>query len=312
MEQAGEFVREGGGGYDLFHNLRRSSRHRVIPYPSDVRRERVSCANCIYQLEITGSTLILLGIGNGRKGFPSHYPGIDIHRFPSSTQCGPGHEHHLSLRVRRPIRKARFNTPIETSLICEEIALGRFVRLRGIIHILLSATMQFALILLTLAGLCSSTYTIFEKISGPPQPWIANSNGHIDVNQHFVLWIHLKNQNRAAFHQKVFDAATPGHATYGQHLTRQQVEDFLAPEERAFSLVAQWLNSFQDGALAHEYTIKNDWYIVNTTLGTAMELLQADYHLYENTETGKTTVRTLAYSLPAELHPHVDMIGEQT
>lgn len=151
------------------------------------------------------------------------------------------------------------------------------------------------------------SYQVFEKIPAVPHPWVAKNKDQLDLDQTFRLRIHLKNQNVASFQQKVLDVATPGHALYGQHLSRSEVNDFLAPQSRSFDLLQEWLNAFDGGILASNYTVDNDWVIVETTIGTVEKLLQSDYQLYENTDNGKTTARTLAYSLPAELHPHVDI-----
>jgi tripeptidyl-peptidase-1 len=53
----------------------------------------------------------------------------------------------------------------------------------------------------------------------------------------------------------------------------------------------------------------NDWIIIDGTIGDAAKLLEAEYQVFENQVIGKMTARTLAYSLPASLHAHIDIVA---
>lgn len=44
----------------------------------------------------------------------------------------------------------------------------------------------------------------------------------------------------------------------------------------------------------------------------ASELLDADFAVFNHTATGKTMIRTLAYSIPAELKGHLDFVHPTT
>ena len=172
--------------------------------------------------------------------------------------------------------------------------------------------MKFSLISLFLGAAVAITatskgdYQVFEKLSTAPSPWILKNDGHIDADNKFKLRIHLKNQNIASLHQKVLDISTPSHPSYGLHLGRLELRDMIAPAMESFDPVLEWIES---QGLAEKSTVENDWIIVDGTTGDAEKLLQAEYHLYENIETRKVTARTLEYSIPADLHPHVDIIA---
>ncbi|KAF4626818.1 hypothetical protein G7Y89_g11340 [Cudoniella acicularis] len=152
-------------------------------------------------------------------------------------------------------------------------------------------------------------YQVFEKLAVAPAPWIAKKDGHVDTDLSFKLRIHLKNQNIAAFHQKVFDVSTPNHVLYGRHLSRSEVNKILAPSPKGFVLVQEWLESHN---LAQKSSVQNDWIVLEGTIGDAEKLLQTQYELFENTETGKVTARTLAYNIPASLHDYIDIIAPTT
>lgn len=153
--------------------------------------------------------------------------------------------------------------------------------------------------------LYSDDYQIHEKLPNIPEPWNLKENGDVNPDQSFKLRIHLKNLNVAAFQQKVLDISTPGHPTYGQHMTREEVYSYLAPHPESFQLVHSWLVNEDAGNV----TLKNDWFVVDSTIGQVERLLRTRYHLFENGETDKLTIRTLGYSLPRSLHDYIDIVA---
>jgi len=128
----------------------------------------------------------------------------------------------------------------------------------------------------------------------------------VDLKQSFKLRIHLKNRNVVSFKQQVLDASTPDHPSYGQHMDRAQVNKILAPSPASFDLVQGWLELHQ---LTSKATIENDWVIIQGTIEDVDKLLNTQYQLFENSKTGKVTIRTTSYSLPAALHAHIDIIA---
>lgn len=150
------------------------------------------------------------------------------------------------------------------------------------------------------------SYRVFEQLSEAPAPWTLQTGGQVDEDQRLKLRIHLKNQNIESFHQKVYDVSTPDHPEYGRHLSRVELRDMLAPSQPSYDMVQEWL---EENGLSAKATIENDWIIIDGTIGDAAKLLDAEYQFFENKVTGKMTARTLAYSLPASLHAHIDMIA---
>lgn len=149
-------------------------------------------------------------------------------------------------------------------------------------------------------------YEVFERLDAVPPPWVLKDGGQVDADQGFKLRIHLKNRNTASFQKQVYDISTPGHPSYGRHMSREEVNAMLAPSKESFDVVSAWLEA---QGLSKVATIENDWIVVDSTVGDVEELLQTEYHLYKSTQTGKTTVRTTEYSLPSALHAHVDIIA---
>ncbi len=57
---------------------------------------------------------------------------------------------------------------------------------------------------------------------------------------------------------------------------------------------------------------KADWIAVQVTVEKAERMLGTKYNLYEHVQSGDQVVRTLSYSLPQELHYHIDVVVPTT
>ncbi len=141
------------------------------------------------------------------------------------------------------------------------------------------------------------------------------------------LRLAIKQNNIAVLEKALFDVSTPGSALYGQHLSKEevrdlhlfkddnidlsqnentQVEEFVTPTPESISLIQEWL-------AANNITFKTispagDWIQFSVPVSQANTLLEADFTIFSHTETGMELTRTLAYSIPAVLQGHVDLI----
>ena len=71
-----------------------------------------------------------------------------------------------------------------------------------------------------------------------------------------------------------------------------------------------WLG--EHGLAATNLTAAGDWLHVRLDVSQANALLAADYAVFTHAGSGAQTVRTLAYSLPAALQGHVDLVHPTT
>ena len=51
-----------------------------------------------------------------------------------------------------------------------------------------------------------------------------------------------------------------------------------------------------------------DWLSFEVPVSKANELFDADFAVYTHSETGKQAIRTLSYSIPADLEGHLDFV----
>ncbi|KAF9286901.1 hypothetical protein BGZ68_002443 [Mortierella alpina] len=157
------------------------------------------------------------------------------------------------------------------------------------------------------AGLSSQfkSYIAFEKLSSPPKQWKYQEPAPSGTK--INLRIGLKLQNIERFHQMVVDLSTPGHPTYGQHMTQDEINAIINPLEKSAQLVLEWLKASGIHAV-HD----NQWVEADVTIAQAQELLQTRFGVYRNAGSRKSAIRTLSYHLPDILQDHIDLVHPTT
>ncbi|KAJ3557973.1 hypothetical protein NM688_g1183 [Phlebia brevispora] len=146
--------------------------------------------------------------------------------------------------------------------------------------------------------------TLHEYIANIPSGFV--DNGPADPNSVLDLRIALVQNNKDGIIEALNNITTLGHPSYGQHLTQEEAASFLAPTSETVSAVNAWLQNA--GLNATATTSIGDWLRLNTTVSVANELLAANFSLFTHTETGEQSIRTLNYSIPANLAGHLDFV----
>jgi tripeptidyl-peptidase-1 len=169
---------------------------------------------------------------------------------------------------------------------------------------------QFVACALALAipALAICNYEVFESLVEPPEGWVQAST-HIDLQRMIWIRIQLVQQNVGDFENRLLDMSDPDSRNYGKHMSSDQIRMMLAPHEDTTSAVMNWL---QEKGLAERAVVKHDSVKLRLTVAEAEDLLQADYKLYQNQETGQEVLRTLEYSVPEDVKKHISLVQPTT
>ncbi|KAF8866297.1 hypothetical protein BDZ45DRAFT_720413 [Acephala macrosclerotiorum] len=149
---------------------------------------------------------------------------------------------------------------------------------------------------------------VFESLKAPPAGW-AIQDRPVDGSTILFLRLHLRQQNVAEFEQMVYDISTPGHPSYGEHMTQYAVNNILQPAEQTLKLVTDW---FSPAGTKSAPSLDSNFLNIKTTVSKAELLLHVEYAFFRNEANGKVVLRTLGYSPPLKLHELVDMIHPTT
>lgn len=104
-----------------------------------------------------------------------------------------------------------------------------------------------------------------------------------------------------------------GMPRYGNHLSKEEVDELIAPSPTAIESLEAWLTYHGiDPISSLSRTDAGDWVTVTVPIGKVEKMLNAKYYVYRHVGTGETIVRTTSYSLPSVLHEHISVIAPTT
>ncbi|KAA1474763.1 family S53 protease [Dentipellis sp. KUC8613] len=131
-------------------------------------------------------------------------------------------------------------------------------------------------------------------------------NGPAPVDHVLKLRIALVQNDPKGLEDKLLSVSTPGSPDHGNHLSKEEVEAFVSPKPESVSAVQSWLSSHAISSQA--VSPAGDWLSINITVDQANALLDAEFSTFTHKTTGKQAVRTLSYSIPADLKAHLSFI----
>ncbi|KAF7357217.1 Family S53 protease [Mycena sanguinolenta] len=160
----------------------------------------------------------------------------------------------------------------------------------------MTASSLFLASLLSLAAASPAfqNFVLQESLNSAPSGF--STSGPAADSTTLNLRIALASSNFAGLEQALYDVSTPSSANYGKHLSKAEVNAFLAPTSDAVSAVQAWLTSY--GLTATSASSAGDWLSVTVPVSTANEMLAAKYETFVHTSTGKSYARTLSLVPP--------------
>jgi tripeptidyl-peptidase-1 len=120
----------------------------------------------------------------------------------------------------------------------------------------------------------------------------------------------MTQSNAAEFEKRVIEISTPGHATYGQHMKREEVNNFLRPHPFVSDSVLTWLQAVNVSASS----IKEggNWIEFTVPVSQAEQMMKTQFFHFHQHAQKSTAIRTLGYSVPRHIHPYVQLIQPTT
>lgn len=114
------------------------------------------------------------------------------------------------------------------------------------------------------------------------------------------------------FEHTLYAISTPGHDKYGQHLNHDEVRALVKPRDESSGAVLSWLE--ESGIENSEIDNKSDWIYFYASLSKAEYMMDTEFFYFtqDADRTHSKKIRTLRYSLPSDLAPHISMIQPTT
>ncbi|KAJ5116778.1 Tripeptidyl-peptidase sed2 [Penicillium angulare] len=151
------------------------------------------------------------------------------------------------------------------------------------------------------------TAEVFEQLAAVPAGWHYSRTPK--STQSIKLQVALAQGDVPGFEQALMDMSTPEHPQYGEHFrTHDEVKRMLQPSSDSVNAVREWL---EDAGITN-IEEDADWMKFQTDVETANKLLDANFQYYVGNGKHDERLRTLEYSVPDALVPHVNLVTPTT
>jgi tripeptidyl-peptidase I len=158
--------------------------------------------------------------------------------------------------------------------------------------------------LLSLVSYSIAVSGVFESLRVVPSGWKQLGTPSPDARIH--LRIALKKPNQDLFEKTLFAVSTPDHPKYGQHLKREELKAMLKPATVSTDAVLSWLE--ESGVPPSDIENDGDWIHFYVSVAQANSMMSTTFHIYHNSIDNSQKIRTLHYSVPADVADHITMI----
>ncbi|KUJ16192.1 subtilisin-like protein [Mollisia scopiformis] len=152
----------------------------------------------------------------------------------------------------------------------------------------------------------STRHVVHERREAVPEAWIKRDR--IDGAAILPIRIGMTQSNLDKGHDLLMEVSTPGSAKYGKHYTAEEVTEIFAPSQATVDAVREWLVSAGFAAEQISQSVNKQWMQLDIPASDLESLIQTEYHVYEHSPTGKTTVACEQYHVPGHLQEHIDYI----
>ncbi|KAJ7504791.1 family S53 protease [Mycena galericulata] len=149
---------------------------------------------------------------------------------------------------------------------------------------------------------------VHEKRDAIPNGFV--NSGPAPATKELTLRVALKPNNISGLETSLYAVSDPASALYGQYLTQDEVANFVKPTDATLSAVSAWLS--ENGIASTPVTPAGDMLQIVIPVNKANELLSTEFSVFTHVDTSATSIRTLAYSIPAALQAHIDFVHPTT
>ncbi|KAH9896701.1 subtilisin-like protein [Cubamyces lactineus] len=150
----------------------------------------------------------------------------------------------------------------------------------------------------------STTFQVHELRRAAPQGF--TQVGPAPAEQTISLRLALTQSDPDGVIDSLYKVSDPDSASYGQYLSKNEVEQFIAPQAATVNAVNAWLK--ENGLTSKSLSPAGDWISIQVPVSKANDLFNTNFSVFRHTGSGAETIRTLSYSLPAPLQGHVDLV----
>lgn len=133
----------------------------------------------------------------------------------------------------------------------------------------------FPVVLLALAastlGAPQNSACVVKESITLPKGWVKHSTP--SPNHIVSLRIGLPQSNFPTLERLLYEVSDPTHTRYGQHLSKEEVEELVAPYPHSLNAVNDWLSTYGLGEDDIDRSPAKDWITVTIPVSLVEEML---------------------------------------
>jgi tripeptidyl-peptidase-1 len=161
-------------------------------------------------------------------------------------------------------------------------------------------------------GALTAGHVRVEEYQGVPYGWRKHSEPHPATP--FDLTFAVAQSNIDELEAKLLRVSDPDSDEYGQHLSLDEVNEFVAPRPASLVRIKEWLRSNQidvDRHLRPGSGANEDFLVLRTTVQAAEQLLGTKYSRFSHNLAGdqKLLRTSKPYHLPEDVAEHIDFVS---
>ncbi|XP_051237387.1 tripeptidyl-peptidase 1 [Dicentrarchus labrax] len=158
---------------------------------------------------------------------------------------------------------------------------------------------------LLFSSLVWSGYLEYNQDVLIPEDW--THVGRVNPTEELELTFALKQQNVNLLEETLSLVSDPDSASYGKHLTLEEVSSLVRPSELTQKVVRHWLQSH---GITNCLTVRTQDFLQCTMTAEVAETLLPGSKFHRYTRDGQSLVRSSApYSVHDDVHQHLDFVG---
>ncbi|KAJ7893410.1 tripeptidyl peptidase A [Mycena olivaceomarginata] len=156
----------------------------------------------------------------------------------------------------------------------------------------------------------SATSLVKDSLPEAPSGWTELQHAQLSPSRGLNLRFGLAQPGFSRLESLLQNISDPSHPDYGNHLSKEQVHALSKPSSDALELVEGWLVTHNASSV--KWSASKDTVTVVLPVFSAEEMLSTRFGVFEHLKSGTRVVRTLSYSLPQDLVPHVAWVHPTT
>jgi tripeptidyl-peptidase-1 len=144
-----------------------------------------------------------------------------------------------------------------------------------------------------------------EHLRRVPEGWNEVGAPSKDHKMHFRIAV--RSADHTLLERAIMDISSPNSPRYGQHLKRKELKILVKPRSESTDAVLSWLE--QSGVAARDITTDGEWINFLAPIKRAEQMMGTSFKTYQSeVRPHVKKIRSLGYSVPREIHSHIDMI----